>query len=291
MRYVSGLSQRALEIAVEDLGFNSETDEAKWRFKRLRQKRSDPHKTSVDRPWSLVDRIAERLPACEASRAFYRADLWDWLLGNVPRLEELHERIERDLGERGYFRPTAEQAKLFCDLIPESTEFSWNGHYALEWELHRWGDSIQDLSLASGLVLEASLSRNWDVVTRWGGPLKSHIEAFKRQPWLRSVHGQQEAQHLGEQIMAVFFDSPKGASKPVDHFISGIVSSPIVGLHGDAVWFLQWERELRSALSRGPSDLYEEGSELARLLAKRRDYAIKKRKGAIYMNFHRKERK
>lgn len=268
------------------------TVEPKRHFKVLLEKRTDPDRKSAWRPWSLVDRMAERLPACNASRALYRADLWGWLQGDIPSLDQIHERIERELAQRGYFRPTADQAELFRYLVPESRLFEWSADHALEWTLHRWGSSMADVTLVAGLALEASLARNWDVLDRWVQPLHHHIDAFKHQPWLRSKEAKREAKEFGEQITAMFLDHPITASESADPFIFRVISSPIVHLHGDTVWFLKWERELYAALHKQSfEDPFAEGGDLAQLLAKRAEHATRKRKGAIYPDFHRRERR
>lgn len=268
------------------------TGEPKRHFKVLLEKRTDPDRKSAWRTWSLVDRMAARLPACKASREIYRAELWNWLRGDIPSLEQAHEWIERELAERGYFRPTAEQAELFRPLIPESQLFEWNDDHAMVWALHRWGSSLADVTLAVGLVLEASLARNWDALDRWVEPLHGHIEAFKHQPWLRSKEAQREATQLGDQITAMFLDSPKTAPESADPFIFRVISRPIVDLRGDAVWFLKWERELYAALrKRSFEDPFAEGGELAKLLAKREEHARQKPKRAYFLEMHRRKRR
>lgn len=290
--HTSGLSMSELDRAVDPPEPGLATVERRRHFKVLREKRTDPNKASAWRSWSLVDRTAERLPVCTSSRDLYHAELWGWLLGDIPKLEQIHEWIERKLAERGYFRPTATQVELYGNLIPESRLFEWSADHGLEWALHRWGPSVVDLSLVAGLVLEASLAKNWDVLDRWVQPLHHHIEAFKQQPWLRSKDAREEARQLGDQITEVLLDSPKTASGSPDPFIFRVISSPIVKLRGDVVWFLKWEQELDAALNkRSFEDPFVEGGELARLLAKRAEHVIKKRKGTYYLDTHRRERR
>jgi hypothetical protein len=250
---------------------NLKTGEPKRHFKVLLEKRTDPDRKSAWRTWSLVDRMAERLPACDASRAIYHSELWGWLAGAVPTIEALHERIERELGVRGYFRPTDNQAQLFTSLIPESQLFSWTADDVLAWMSPQLGDSLPDVTLVAALVLEASLAGAWDVFDRWIEPLRSHIARFSRQSWLQSDQARPEAEKFERLLISGLVEEPKVGPTPINQNILGVIRRPIVEIWGDAEWFLRWEGQLAEATTCALSFFtHEQGAKaVASLMAKR----------------------
>jgi len=214
-------------------------------FEVLRDKGNDPHQRTAYRDFSLVDAVASKIDVCRASQALYRAPLWGWLAGDEPRLLSIHRWVEEQLARRGYVRFSRRDVELWQFAFPRSRLLDWSQH-EMQWQLHDWGATFDDLSLVAALLLEARLSGALDVVKRWSFPLEQHLEISLREDWIRE-HGTSPAVKQFRELVLGLISPPLGSALRLRSVVRNMwaIHNPPLSVSGDVAWLLANEKRLK----------------------------------------------
>jgi hypothetical protein len=211
----------------------------------IKTKGNDPHQRTPYRNFSLVDRLAEAIDKCKASRALYHSPLWGWLAGPAPRLLFIHRWVEEQLGQRGYVRFSRRQVELWQFAFPRSRALDWS-HHEMQWHLHEWEPTFEDLSLVAAMVLEARLSGALDVIARWASPLEWLLDDVLRQRWIEA-HARTPAVKQFRQLILGLTVPSATPPRRVRSLVRNrwTIHNPPLRLSGDVAWLLAHEKRLR----------------------------------------------